>query len=333
MNSPLRLARIPALWNRFFFEPVDAICYAAFRRGYGLLLLAYAANLLPYSVMWFGDSGLLAYDISRELAVDGGWTLFSLFPKSDTVAIAAVVALLVNALGLLAGVFPRFNAASAFILLISLQNRNALILDAEDVLFRVFAFLVIFMPAASSRYCQSDAVQCANEERKLAPGWPLRLVQIEMTIVFAGCAYSKLNSLDWFHGTAMYYVTRLDDYFGRFPVPAIFIESMAAIKALSWLVLSIESFVPVFIWFRETRRAALFVAIAFHLGIEYSMNLFLFQWIMMLGWLSFVTGQEWQLLTGLLRKAGFRACNGRANPSFTEDRQLENGEVIKPIQR
>ena len=42
----------------------------------------------------------------------------------------------------------------------------------------------------------------------------------------------------------------------------------------------------------RTRRIAIAVAIAFHLAIDYSMNLFLFHWLMILGVLSFAEHDE-----------------------------------------
>ena len=73
-------------------------------------------------------------------------------------------------------------------------------------------------------------------------------------------------------------------------------ESMVVITLMTWSVLAVEMAVPLALWFKKTRRTALVVAFAFHLTTDYVMNLFLFQWIMMVGLLSFVdTGHRWWL--------------------------------------
>ena len=104
----------------------------------------------------------------------------------------------------------------------------------------------------------------------------------------------------------MYYVARVDDLFGRFPVPSLPFEWMPLTRALTWSVLVVEIVVPLLVWHPRTRRLAVAVAICLHLGIEYTMNLFLFQWLMILGWSTFLTADDWRALLGRLprRKVG-----------------------------
>lgn len=52
-------------------------------------------------------------------------------------------------------------------------------------------------------------------------------------------------------------------------------------------MLALEWTLPVLLWLKPTRRAAIAVAIVFHLAVDYSMNLLLFHWLMILGILSF----------------------------------------------
>ncbi len=64
-------------------------------------------------------------------------------------------------------------------------------------------------------------------------------------------------------------------------------ESSWGIAALTWGTLIVEGLLPLALWFRPTRHAAMVVGIAFHLLIELNMHLFLFEWIMIVGLLSF----------------------------------------------
>ena len=59
--------------------------------------------------------------------------------------------------------------------------------------------------------------------------------------------------------------------------------------------------------FRETRLPCLLVAALFHLGCDYAMNLFLFQWIMLVGWMSFLTSDDLDRIAGLMRIGGSTA--------------------------
>ena len=77
------------------------------------------------------------------------------------------------------------------------------------------------------------------------------------------------------------------------------------VALMTWSVLVLELAVPLLIWFRETRRLCLVLLLLFHLGNEWTMHLFLFHWIMLCGWLSFVTADD-------LRCLGVRNSQGSA---------------------
>jgi hypothetical protein len=85
----------------------------------------------------------------------------------------------------------------------------------------------------------------------------------------------------------MYYVTRLNDLYGRFPAPDALLNSLPVLKAMSWSTLGFEIALPILVWLRPLRFPVVIAAVGFHLTIDYQMNLFLFQWLMILGWLSF----------------------------------------------
>ena len=102
----------------------------------------------------------------------------------------------------------------------------------------------------------------------------------------------KTLGTHWTGGKALYFIARLDDAFGKWPMPAFPFESLAMIKVMSWTVLALEWSLPLFLWIKRTRKVALVVAIVFHLAIDYTMNLFLFHWIMILGLLSFAEFDE-----------------------------------------
>jgi hypothetical protein len=165
-------------------------------------------------------------------------------------------------------------------------------LDAEDTLFRLLAFYLTLMPIGQRWSIDAWLWKRLGKARKAtrAPLWPLRLLQIQMALVFWSAGLSKINGAAWLNGTALYYVARLDDYFGRFPLPSFLFAKTWLVAFMTWTVIVTELFVPVLIWFRETRRWALLAVVALHLAMEYCMYLFLFNWIMLVGWLAFV---EW----------------------------------------
>jgi hypothetical protein len=118
--------------------------------------------------------------------------------------------------------------------------------------------------------------------------WLLRLAQIQLALVYVSTAWEKLRGRDWVDGHALYYASRLDGVFGRFPVPGTFLESLFLMKFLTWTALALECFIPIGLWFTETYRWAIASAISLHLAMEYTTNLFLFKWLMLVSLILFM---------------------------------------------
>jgi hypothetical protein len=66
------------------------------------------------------------------------------------------------------------------------------------------------------------------------------------------------------------------------------------VALITWSVLLAELLCPLLLWFRETRLACVAILVLFHLGNEWTMNLFLFHWLMLCGWMAFLTPADFQ---------------------------------------
>jgi hypothetical protein len=302
--APFSLKQVRALWEHFFFHPADLSMCGLIRIGYSILLLVNVLVWYPNLQEWFGEQGFLPFAASREVVDSNTLTVFAWLPKTNLVLGCCYCVFIAQIVALLLGLFARLQAVSIFIWLVSFQHRNMLIFDAEDWVFRMLAFYMIFLPIGDyyslSRYWKRrEPAEVAQK-----PVWPLRLVQIQISIVYISTAWEKLNGQEWIDGIALYYVSRLDDTFGRFPIPSFLFQSLTAIKCMTWSVLVAECLIPIGLWFKETRRVALCVAVGFHLLTDYAMNLFLFHPIMLVGLLAFVDPDgQWRMLRRLRQKA------------------------------
>lgn len=282
----------------FIHTPVDARIIAAIRIGYAGLMLINVLCWWPDLDRWFSETGALPLAVSRQLIDSRCLTLFQVLPADSTTLRIVYGIFVAQLLGLLVGFLPRFQAACCYAWLVSFQHRNVLIFEGEDTLFRIIGFLLIFMPLGSA---WSVDRRLWNHRDKAGPsivvdGWAVRLLQLEMAMLYFSAAWSKLLGLPWRDGTALYYVSRLDDYWGRFPVPAFLMETPWIVRGLTWSTMGLEFAIPVLIWFPPTRRLALLMVVVFHLACDYTMHLFLFHWIMLLGWVSFLQPDDFQWL-------------------------------------
>jgi hypothetical protein len=274
----------------FFHRKANLSIFGPIRIAYATLLLINILAWWPDIETWFCETGVLTLSASRTAIDPDTITIFQWLPATSSVAWTCYILLVICALALLVGFYTRFQLICIFILFTSFVHRNNLIFDGEDIVFRLMAFYLIFSPAG--KFLSIDKWLTANNEShessNLYPIWPLRLIQVQTAAIlfFSGC--EKLYGHEWIDGTAIYYVSRLDDMFYRFPVPDFIFKSLFLMSLMTWATLVLELCVPIAVWFNRTRKVALVLVVLFHLSLDYMMNLNLFHWIMIVGWMSFV---------------------------------------------
>ena len=253
----------------------------------GILLCVYAYCWWLDGSHWFSDAGVLRAATSEQQLNGEFKSLLHFLPQTPEMVQSLLMLLMVQSLLMLLGVWSRFQATCIFVLLTSFQHRNVLIVDGQDSVMRWFVFIMIFMPL-DHRWSLLNYVRGKVSTANSANAWALRLLQVEMTAIYFSSAFMKVAGETWRDGTALYYVARSDDVFGRFWLPAALFETSWIVNLCTWSVLAVEIFIPVGLWVHRLRPVALVLAFGLHLAIEYSMNLFLFQWLMMVGLVSFL---------------------------------------------
>src|SRR5439155_1690438 len=98
--------------------------------------------------------------------------------------------------------------------------------------------------------------------------------------------YESIQALLRGYGTAVYNMTRLVE-FERFPLPPLF-DHLWAIRAATWGSLLVEAALATLVWVPRLRYPVLAAGAGLHLGVEYAMNVPLFQWLMLACLTTFV---------------------------------------------
>ena len=284
--------KIIAGWNYFFHRQENLSIFGPIRIGFAILLLINVLMWWPDLEKWFGEHGVMTLEVSRQVVDSDTYTIFQVLPKTMTVVWGCYLLLIANLIGLLLGFLTRFQLVCIFVLFSSFCHRNNLIFDGEDTLFRLFSFYLLFSPAGKylsvDNWLTRKKQAVDSESPKTYAIWPLRLFQIQTAGILFVSGIEKMKGVEWRDGTAIYYVSRLDDFFCRFPLPDFMFTSLTMIAVATWSALAVELTLPILIWFRKTRIFAIIVAVIFHLSLEYMMNLNMFQWLMILGWMSFL---------------------------------------------
>lgn len=291
MNTPaISLRKLSEIFDSFFDHPTDRRIVSVARIALGVLMLLNVSLLIIDAEMWFGPEGLLPYEISKKVLDPDAWSAFGLFSSPRTAYIVILSTQVLASISLAAGFFPRISALICLIGWTSINHRIIFLFDGEDVVFRLFCFFFIlgrsdYVYSVHSWWRRRNKLEPAAI---FGPSLPIRLVQLQFCLIYLCTAWEKANGRDWWNGSALYYVTRLDDLFGNIPFPMLLFSYIPLVKVLGVSVLIYEMSLPIALWIKELRPYAIIAGILFHCALCWTMVLFLFHPLMLVGLLSFV---------------------------------------------
>jgi hypothetical protein len=274
-------------WERFWFEPQETSTLALVRIAFGLVVIAWTLTLAADALDFFGPGGLLpGHTYAGEPAT--AWSVLDV--AGGPVAVTAVMTVLfLAACCLTAGHWTRLAAVLVFVCLVSLERRNPFVFNSGDTLIRIVAFCMMFAPAGAA--LSVDRLRRAPEAfwefPRRAP-WALRLMQVQLSVVYIASVWTKLRGDAWNDGTAVSYALRLDDL-ARIQLPTALAQSEIFANLMTYGVLATEAAVGVLVWNRRLRPWVLVAGAALHLGIDLTLRVGFFSWTMLVLYLTFLS--------------------------------------------
>jgi predicted DCC family thiol-disulfide oxidoreductase YuxK len=288
-------------WNAFFFTPQSPTPVALYRIVYGLLVIADLAALHGDWLTWFGANGLVRVETFRQLSPQLNLGLISILLQDDRWIQAFFWVVLLFAIFLTVGFLSRLSSVVVFFSLNAIIRRNFYITNGGDFLLRSMGFFLMFAPTgAALSIDRLVRIWRGHEGPVIQPRapWAQRMLQIQTALVYVSAfCWKTLGSL-WRDGTALYYVTRLVQ-FQRFPTPSL--ENGMLLRLATWSSLLVEFAVGTLVWIRNLRYWILLSGLCLHLSIEYSLNIPLFQWIIMAGYVTFIDPADLSRAWGWVR--------------------------------
>jgi hypothetical protein len=284
----MTVERLLRKWNSFFFDVASPMPVALYRICFGILNILNLWLMSPDWLAYFGPQSIVTRDTMRQLTL--GPRINVLVHLPDTPLVVNVFFWVFIAVSVLVtiGFMTRLSTIVLYLCLMSMQMRNVYILNGGDTLLRCCAFFLMFAPAGAALSVDRLLRIWRGTEGVAVPvssPWAQRLLQIQASIVYVTTFWWKTLGKTWMNGTAVYYALHLREV-GRFPIPGM--HSPLMMKAATWGTLVVEFSAGVLVWLRDLRYFVLLAVIGLHLGIEYSMNLPLFEWITMATLVTFV---------------------------------------------
>lgn len=279
-------------WDKFFFteKPTEGI--ALFRIVWMGLIFMYFLMDLGNMQDFYGPHALISQSTAREQFPFLHVNVFNLFYPSYQTTYVLMAVFGISLFTSMIGLFTRTSLIVALILMTSFHQRNIWLLSSSEMLMRLVTILLIVSPCGHSLSLDSFLGRYFPQFRKKKtwPVWALRLIQIQISVVYLWTVWHKLQGDTWLNGTAVYYATRLEGM-ANFSIPFL-MNSMIFLKLATWGTLLVETALGTLIWFKKYRKAVIYSGVLFHLGIEYVMSIPFFEWYMMALLVNFFTPEE-----------------------------------------
>lgn len=297
----MKLRTIVNSVNDFFFKPQPVHSVVFLRIAFGIIVLFQWMSIWENLELFWAPNGLVSLNTAIKYNSVWRFNVFEFLPNVPETSVLLALLLFLGAVGMTLGFFTKSSIALTFFILISFHNRNIFILNSGDIVVRNLLFLLLFTPCAdvlSLDYWilrKRGIAPIRPEEKK---PWALRLIQFQFCIIYVATVMFKMKGSMWADGTAVYIATRLDE-FVRTPLEIL--NSLAAIKFLTWSTLAIELSLGTLVWVKELRYWILLLGVALHLGIEMTMVIPLFEWVMMAFMLSMVDSRDLEKMVGLIK--------------------------------
>ncbi len=272
------------IWHDFFFRSIDVRQFALIRIGLGSLIVSYLIGFIPDFRDHFGPQGWLGAMQDLDLYHSGTWSV--LFLTSSTAAAWAFLWIsLIAAVAFTLGLLARFSGIITLIGLISLWNRNPLLMDGDDAILRIMLFYLLLSPCGNALSISA----LLRQRTQQAEIWPLRMIQIQLALVYFISGWVKFHSHDWLDGTILEIVLIHPEYsrwnLGRLMTdPAL----LTGLHATAFMIMWWEILFPFLILFPATRTGAITAGLVFHGGLLLFMRLRLFSVIMLVLYIAWI---------------------------------------------
>lgn len=257
---------------------------AFFRWTLGIVLVCcYTSYLLDYD-LFFSSDGLLSRHYWEAELPEQSISYFRFVASEGACKLIAFLAILPMVL-FWWGIAPRLNAIVSWYALVSLHDRYLPMLDSGDALLRILLFLFIF--ARSDRWLSPLAPLVRRRVATAPWGTALvvRLLQIQIALVYFCAGIAKVLGAAWRNGTALAYVFQLETFSrGHWPWLT---QNRYLMSAGTYATLAFELAFAALVWPRMTRKFVLIAGAALHLGIELTLAIPIFSWVMLASYAIF----------------------------------------------
>jgi hypothetical protein len=284
------LAAAGRSWRSFWFQPQQMYALGLVRIVFAALVIVWTLWLLPVRRSLLGPDGITP----EQPSIPHTWGLFAMW-NSNAAILIGIAVLLVAAIAMLVGWHSRIAAVIVFVLILSVERRSPWVFNSGDALVRIEAFLLAISPCGTALSLDRRRHTGSFWSAQTRPNWPIRLLQIQLSIVYLAAVQVKFAGQPWLDGTAVSYVLRIDDM-KRVPLPEWLVTNALTMNAATWSVLAVELAVGILVWFPRFRPWVLAAGVLMHMAIDLTIGIGVFSYAMFVLYVSWLSPDTVQSL-------------------------------------
>lgn len=281
---------VRAGWDRFFFDFSAPVSLAVFRIFFGLTLLLNVVLRMLHTDFYFSDAGGVPASAANEMLPDFFRPAVTWFPETVAGAWAVQIIMVVGLLVLITGVVGRIGSRITAVILLAchlaLMQRNISIVYGADIVTSFWLFGLCFTDSTERLSWRANSLPVSPPWSRILTSVGLRLLQIQLCVIYMYTGFEKLKGGDWWDQTAVWKVLGNEQLM---LADLSFLRSVPLVIGLAtWGTVLFEVYAPALFWSRAHRKWALLAGWLLHIGIAFTMGLFIFSLTMMSCYFLFI---------------------------------------------
>jgi hypothetical protein len=283
-------------WRNFWFTREPAYTLGLVRIAFGALMVYVTLNLFPTLLVLFSETG----PVPKQPTTDFAWVnrltpgIFQ-FLTSDTALVVGWVLLLLSSISLLVGWHSRLAAVFVWIIFLSFIRRNPPVFNYGDLLISVTALIVALSACGAALSLDQRRRTGRFWSAQDRARWPIRLMQVQLSLIYFFAAFHKLRGAEWLDGSAVSFPWRTFRDWAILPVPQWITENPYVVNVATWGTLVIELSLAFLVWNRRSRYWVLGVGVVTHTLIWLNLNVWFFSlavFVLYLAWVPWDTVRD-----------------------------------------
>lgn len=288
-------------WNRFFFAPIDLLPLGVFRSAFvGIVFLKDFIRALDWR-FYFTNDGLIGASDALAVLPEFYRPILELYPTTPLFAFLLQIVYLATLLLLMIGYGGRITAVTALTLHLAFLQRNYSIVYGADIITSFFLFGLALAKSDHAfslrRWLESRGDREQRVKLFAGGGWSsldsmlstmgVRLIQIQLCVIYGYTGLEKLKGPSWWDGTAVWAVLGNKQLM---MLDASWLKEVPILIALmTFTPVIFEIYFPVLVWLKKVRPWLFLYGCLFHVLIGVFVGLYFFSALMMAVYLIYLS--------------------------------------------